>query len=133
MSRPGLHMLAEEVVILQRWLAHHDMPGVHDYDVHLTVPDPVWPASYTEEDKANWRYLSMKRVDLVIRQPAARWLIEVTPRQSTRALGAVIMYKALLEKSEGPNPPISLGVVCEIADPALGPVYRDAGITVWVV
>lgn len=133
MSRPGLHMLAIERAILDRWLAKYDIPGEHVYDLHLVTPDPVWPPHYTEADKEQWRYLTMKRVDLLIRAADRRWILEVTPRVSTRAVGALDLYRTLLAKQEGPDPPIALGIVAEAGDPAVEEVCAARGIRVWLV
>lgn len=133
MSRPALHMGLVERAILGRWLAKDDIEGEHVYDLHLVTPEPVWPVHYTEADKENWRYLVMKRVDLLIRAAGARWVIEVTPRVSTRALGALQLYRTILEKEEGKDPPITLGIIAEAGDPAVEEVCRAQGIRVWVV
>lgn len=133
MSRPAQHMLAVERAILERWLPLHDIVGVHEYDVHLPTPEPEWPAHYSEADKEEWRWLTMKRVDLLIRAAGARWVIEVTPRVSTRALGALALYKSILEREEGVSPPIVLGVIAEAGDPAVEQLCRDQGVKVWVV
>ncbi len=133
MSRPAQHMLAVERAILARWLPLHDIAGDHDYDVHLPTPDPVWPPHYTEDDKAEWRWLTMKRVDLLIRTSGARWVIEVTPRVSTRALGALALYRSILEQREGSSPPISLGIIAEAGDPAVEQLCAQQGVKVWLV
>ena len=133
MSRPGQHMGAVESAILKRWLATHDIEGEHVYDLHLPTPEPVWPVHYTEVDREQYRYLTMKRVDLLIRTPWQRWVLEVTPRVSTRALGALQLYKAIFERDMGKDPPITLGIVAEAGDPAVEEVCAAQGVKVWLV
>lgn len=133
MSRPALHMGLVERAILKRWLAKDDIEGEHVYDLHLVTPEPVWPVHYTEADKENWRYLVMKRVDLLIRSSSRRWVLEVTPRVSTRALGALQLYRAILEKEEGKDPPITLGIIAEVGDLSVEEVCAVQGVRVWVV
>jgi len=133
MSRPALHMGAVERAILQRWLPKFDIAGEHVYDRHLPTPEPAWPIHYTEADKETWRWLTMKRVDLLIRSPTHRWILEVTPRVSTRALGALHLYRTIMEKEEGTDPPIVLGIIAEAGDPAVEEVCAAEGVKVWLV
>jgi len=133
MSRPGLHMGLVERAILERWLAKYDIEGEHVYDLHLSTPEPVWPVHYTEADKENWRYLVMKRVDLMIKAETRVWIIEVTPRVSTRALGALQLYRAIVQKDVLPGWLASLGIIAEAGDPAVEEVCAAQGVKVWLV
>ena len=126
-------MLAVERAILDRWLPQHDIAGVHEYDVHLPTPEPVWPAHYTEEDKENYRWLTMKRVDLMIKAETRVWIIEVTLRVSTRALGALQLYRAIVQREVLPGWLVSLGLISEAGDPAVEDLCRDQGVKVWLV
>ena len=133
MSRPGQHMGLVERAILKRWLATSDIEGEHVYDLHLPTPEPVWPVHYTDVDREQYRYLVMKRVDLLIRAPGRRWVLEVTPRVSTRALGALQLYKAIFEREEGKDPPITLGIIAEVGDLSVEEVCAAQGVKVWLV
>jgi len=133
MSRPGQHMGLVERAILARWLAVHDIAGEHIYDLHLVTPEPVWPVHYTEADKEQWRYLVMKRVDLMIKTDERIWIIEVTPRVSTRALGALQLYRTIVQRELWPGWPVTLGVIAEAGDPAVEEVCVSQGVRVWLV
>ncbi|MDP2323197.1 MAG: hypothetical protein Q8N51_04115 [Gammaproteobacteria bacterium] len=133
MSRPGQHMGLVERAILKRWLATDDIEGEHVYDLHLPTPEPVWPVHYTEVDKEQYRYLTMKRVDLLIKTAERIWIIEVTPRVSTRALGALQLYQAIVQKEVWPGWPVSLGLIAEVGDLSVEEVCAAQGVKVWVV
>lgn len=133
MSRPAQHMLAVERAILERWRPLHDIAGVHEYDVHLPTPEPEWPAHYSEADKEEWRWLTMKRVDLMIKAEAVVWIIEVTPRVSTRALGALQLYKSIVQREVFVGWPVTLGLIAEAGDPAVEELCAQQGVTVWLV
>lgn len=126
-------MSEQEKEILRRWVERGEIQGEHVYDVHLDGPDPEWPAHYTAKEREEWRWLTAKRVDLVIRARDRHWLVEVTPRLSTRALGALLLYSELYGPHVAYAGPVSLACVVEVTDAALLPLFEQRGIRVWVV
>lgn len=127
------HMQNLEAAIMQRFRDANLLPGNYDYDIHLDVPEPEWPPRLTELERRQWKQLIAKRIDAVCVRPDVIWILEVTPRESTRALGAMLVYKDLYLRQFKPTKPVSLGLVVEMADPALAMVRAAQGIRLWVV
>jgi len=126
-------MKANEAAIMQRFRDADLLPGTYDYDVHLEVPEPEWPAHLTEIERRRWKELIAKRIDAVCEQPDRIWILEVTPRESTRALGALLVYGTLYQRQFAPGKPVLLGLVVEMADPALTLTRLAQDIALWVV
>jgi len=126
-------MKANEAAIMQRFRDADLLPGTYDYDIHLEVPEPEWPAHLTEAERRRWKELIAKRIDAVCELPDRIWILEVTPRESTRAIGALLVYEGLYRRQFSPGKPVSLGLVVEMADPALAMVRAMHDIRLWVV
>jgi len=128
-----MHLKPDEKEIMERFIVAGLLPGLYEYDVHLSVPDPVWPEGVSEEQKNVWRMRIAKRIDAVCKQPDRIWLLEVTPKLSRAAVGGLLLYKQLYKAGYHPLPPLYLGVITAIDDPAYHPLLKENNITHWVV
>ena len=109
------------------------LDGEYIYDVHLDVPDLVFPDWYTEKEIQMWKTLRAKRIDLVVKQPDRHWVIEITPKLSKAAVGGCLFYRELYKEQYKPGVPVFCAVVCEVDDPAYHIITKKESIRVWVV
>jgi len=128
-----MHLKADEKEIMQRFITGNFLPGSYEYDVHLTVPDPIWPDTMTEEEKTIWRHRTAKRIDAVCTTSDAVWILEVTPKVSKAAVGGVLLYKQLYRAQYKPFLPVHLGMVVAIDDPAYHQLLKENNIRLWIV
>ena len=127
------HLKADEKEIMERFITAGLLPGSYEYDIHLSVPDPVWPAGTSEDEKTVWRDRISKRVDAVCTTSDNIWLLEVTPKLSRAAVGGLLLYKQMYAAQYHPMLPIHLGVVVAMDDPAYHPLLAQNNIRLWVV
>jgi len=133
MTRAAEGMKPLEAAIIQRWLAREKPEGEQLWNVRLFAPDPEWPAHYTPRDKEEWRWLTAKRVDLIVRGALGDLIVEASPRMSPRVLGELLMYREMWEAAGAKGRPVGLLLVTEVLDPALEPLFAAQGVRVQVV
>jgi hypothetical protein len=127
------HMKPDEKIIADRFLRSGQLPGSYEYDVHLESPDVKFPAHWTKQDFEHWSGLRAKRIDIVVKQPDAIWLLEVTPKLSKAAVGGCLTYKEMYTKEFFPAVPVKMGIVVEVDDLAYHGTLRTLDIALWVV
>jgi len=109
------------------------LPGKYEWDVHLTVEEPEIPAWWTKTDVKIYHGLWDKRIDLVVHNTHAIWIMEITPKVSKAAIGGCLAYQELYEKQFKPDLPVKLGIIVEMDDPNYHSTLKKLGIQLWVV
>ena len=127
------HLKPDEREIMRRFVDKKLLEGKYEYDVHLTVPDPVWPEKTTEEEKQIWRSRIAKRIDAVCTTPSGVWIIEVTPKVSKAAVGGLFLYRQMYRAQYHPVLPVHLVCVVAIDDTAYHNLLTENKITLFVV
>ena len=127
------HLKPDEKEIAKRFVAGGFLPGDYEYDVQLESPDVVFPAHWTKKDLEHWSALRAKRIDIVVKQKDAVWILEVTPKVSKAAIGGCVTYREMYYKQYKPSVPVHLGIVVEVDDRAYHDTLNKFGIRLWVV
>lgn len=109
------------------------MTGEYWYDVHLESKELRFPAHWTKKDIETWKTLLAKRIDLLIVQDKAHWVLEVTPKVSKAALGGCLTYRDLYQEQFEPGVPVHVGIVCEVDDPAYHHTLIKNNVRLFVV
>ena len=77
--------------------------------------------------------IAQLRIDAVGYTENEVWLFEVKPRAGRSALGQLLGYANWYLHDFRPEKPLRLGVVCEMVDANMAPLFRRYGIRVFVV
>lgn len=127
------HMSDGDVVVWDRWLSKHRGEDFScDYDV--SVGDGRDPAGFTSPwDRALWRALTVKRIDVVVTVPGGLLLVEVKPVLNMSGLGQILGYLHLYKCDHPGALRVSPVLVCGKTDPELEPVYASNSIRVEIV
>ena len=77
--------------------------------------------------------LRQHRIDALVEQPFAVWVVEVDVRLSKRVIGSVIANRNLLKQKIGSTKDIKMAVVVGEGDQELEIALKDMGISLYVV
>jgi len=127
------HMMPEDTVIWTKFISN---PPVkidevwYDVRVGAAVPVPTgqpgWMTKFSE-------YSTRKRIDIVWLSGLNYWVVEAKPHAGLVALGQVLFYAWAFEREHRPEWPVIRGIVTDIADEDLIPVFEQAGIVCFEV
>ena len=132
-NRQFTHLKADEKEIAKRFVKFGHMTGEYVYDVHLDSPDVDYPIHWTKKDIAHWSSLRAKRIDLLVKQDNAHWIMEITPKVSKAAVGGCLTYRDLYIEQYQPHVPVHIGIIVEVDDKAYHNTLRKNNIKLWVV
>lgn len=120
-SRQYPHLLPEDVIVWERWLATNATKYLSfDYDVRVgPATDPG--DNYDPNIRKMASDLSRRRIDAVATTPSGTTLIEITRRAGLTAIGQLFAYPVLYRQTFPDTGPITMLLVCE----ALGTGVQD--------
>jgi len=98
------HLLAEDVALWERFIdAHPNYFDFVDYDIHVGEGmkiDPTW----TPEIQKMATTLSQFRIDAIGWKGDIPTIIEIKPRAATKAIGQILVYSTLFQKTYPKEP-----------------------------
>lgn len=113
------HMAFADIPVWERYLEQkHFAYTSIAYDVRVGEGRPI-PPDTSPELAIDWQALTMKRIDAVAFLPKEIHIIEVKPRASLSAIGQVLGYCALYEKTFSPTIPTKCIIITDEAQPDL--------------
>ena len=127
------HLMPEDTVIWNKFLK--DPPIRIDkvwYDVRVGAAVPV-PTGQPEWLTKFSEYSTRKRIDMVWLCGLNYWVVESKPHAGLVALGQVLYYGWAFEREYQPAQPIIRGIITDIVDEDLIPVFEAAGIVCFEV
>lgn len=107
---PGLNAQATD--LWRTWLKYYET-SFESYQYNVRVGQGIHPlASLSEEDKALWKKLTQKRVDVVAERANQTWILEIQERADLRTLGQLVGYKHLVPAYTAVREVLMLGMIC---------------------
>lgn len=93
-DRPSYEGLNDSATDLWRkWLALYE-DKFNSYQYNVRVGQGIAPAAWMNDDeKAQWKSLTQKRIDVVAERPGETWIIEIAERPGLREFGQVTAYQ----------------------------------------
>ena len=131
--RPFAHLLPAETILWSRWLRQQGRRAEDfAYDVRVGRGRPV-PAGTDPIIARDWEILTKQRIDVVGRIDGVRTLIEVSPRGSRAAFGAIELYRDLYRETYPREEPLGMALVVGAIHPDFLRVAEQRGIRVYIV
>jgi len=129
---PFEHLTAAHISVFKRFLAEHGKEYDHiDYDVRVGEAIPL--VEFTEEEYLRMvRDLSLKRIDAVGYRKDMIDIIEIKKRADIIALGQLLAYELLYERTFHPKLPTRKVLVCETIDDDVRRVLESYNIVIYV-
>lgn len=102
------------------------------YEYNVRVGQGIQaPAYFSEEEAAQWKALTQKRVDVVAERVNQTWVLEIQERADLRALGQLVGYKHLVTAYRPTRPVMMLGMICARLGHDMAISLRQNGILVF--
>lgn len=127
------HLLPGEVTVWRSFLTlYQTQYDRFEYDVHLgagSLPQENTPSKYGQD----FRYLTLKRADVVGWQRDQATIFEVRARGSLPLMGQLLGYRALwMRQNESARPPL-MAMVCTFMQPDDQDIFEQNEIAVVIV
>lgn len=128
-SYPGLN--AQSVELWRTWLKYYesDFAGF-DYNVRVGQGIQA-PAYLTEQEKAMWKALTQKRIDVVAHRYDSDWVIEIMERPGLATVGQLIGYKSLGRKYLELKETVRLALICGRLGHDMAEIFAELGVLVF--
>lgn len=102
-----------------------------EYDVH--VGEGIRPpANFSDIEKAQWKRLTQKRIDVVAQAPGATWIIEIMERPGLATLGQILGYLHFAKNYLNPQPALIGAVVSRYMGYDMGGALTAHGVYYFV-
>lgn len=127
----SIHLSPDDLAVWREFLATNPCAfRVQAYQVKVGGPT-LEQLALQAADGAAWRYLMMKRIDVVAHMRHRLCVIEVKPYGNLAAMGQALGYAWLYNKEMKPKEPVAPWVVCGRLEPDVIPIYADVGVGLW--
>lgn len=127
------HLNKWEVYIWTKWLDKHvDEYFGYTYDVHVGTPVKI-PEDWPDWMKQDTDALSSKRIDVVMEDGSAIYVVEIKENATLGCLGTILSYRYLYIETFNPTKPVHLILVTDKMDPDLIPILDSLAIRYFIV
>lgn len=127
------HMREEDIPLWNRFLDRFG-DGWQGFDYDVRVGEPSRAASGLDAaTQRTWEALTKLRVDAVGFRVGEVWVFEVKPYAGIGTVGQLVGYRGGYVREFRPVERVRMGVVTDRFVPAVGEVFREQGIQVWIV
>jgi len=131
--RTFAHLLPAEAVLWSRWLRQQGRRAEDfRYDVRVGRGRPI-PAGTDPIIARDWTLLTQQRIDVVGTIEGVLTLVEVSPRGSRAAFGAIELYRDLYRETFAHDGPLGMALVVGAIHPDFLRVAEQRGIRVYLV
>ena len=128
-SYPGLNPQAND--LWRIWLKYYET-SFESYAYNVRVGQGIAPlASLTDEEKALWKALTQKRVDVIAERANQTWILEIQERADLRTLGQLMGYKHLVPAYTAAREVLMLGMICARLGHDMALTMKGNGILVF--
>lgn len=126
---PGLN--ASSILLWRKWLAfyEHDFSS-YAYNVHVGQGIQA-PAYLTEAEKAMWKNLTQKRIDVVAERMGETWIIEIVERPGLAAVGQLIGYEHLGKTYLQTQEKVRTALICARLGHDMAAIFRAQNVPVF--
>jgi hypothetical protein len=108
-SYPGLN--SQAIALWRQWLKYYET-SFESFEYNVRVGQGIAPlASLTDEEKALWKKLTQKRVDVVAHRANQTWILEIQERADLRTLGQLVGYRHLVPAYTATREVLMLGFI----------------------
>lgn len=126
---PGLN--DSSTALWREWLKYYET-SFESFEYNVRVGQGIQaPAHFTEEEAAQWKALTQKRVDVVAERVNQTWVIEIQERADLRSLGQLLGYKHLVNAYRDTRPVMMLGMICARLGHDMALSLRQNGVLVF--
>lgn len=127
------HMARRDQAVWERWLDKHGAAfEAVAYDVALGGVIPTDPTA-TDAQRRGFQYATALKIDALLRR-ADYWLVvEVRPEASVSAVGAVLVYRLMVQRERLTPLPVRGAVVCETLHPDIAWALTALTLAAFVV
>lgn len=132
LDRPGYPGLNPQSTDLWRtWLKYYET-SFESFDYNVRVGQGIAPlASLSDEEKALWKQLTQKRVDVIAHRANQTWILEIQERADLRTLGQLVGYKHLVPEYTAVREVLMLGLICARLGHDMALTLKGNGILVF--
>lgn len=129
-SYPGLITSAED--LWRKFLTYYESEFfLYDYNVRVGQ-GIVAPAYLTDDEKALWKKLTQKRIDVVAERLGQTWIFEIAERPGLREVGQLIGYAHLAQSYLQLKGQIVLAVICARLGHDMAGIFRAQNVLVFL-
>jgi hypothetical protein len=126
-------MMRRDVAVWERWLQKHaETVEAVAYDTACGGLIPDDPES-TPEQLTGYRYTTAQKIDVLLREGAGIWVVEIKPIASLTAIGGAIGYPLVLARDEPALELAGGGIICELLPDDIAYLCEALKIRTWVV
>jgi hypothetical protein len=126
---PGLNPQATG--LWRTWLKYYET-SFESYDYNVRVGQGIAPlASLSDEEKALWKALTQKRVDVVAHRANQTWILEIQERADLRTLGQLVGYRHLVPAYLPTREVLMMGMICARLGHDMALALRANGVLVF--
>jgi len=128
-SYPGLN---PQAVGLWRLFLKYYETSFERFLYNVRVGQGITPlASLTDAEKAQWKALTQKRVDVVAERANQTWILEIQERADLRTLGQLMGYKHLVPAYTDTREVVMLGMITARLGHDMALTMKSNGILVF--
>jgi len=122
-----------DVALWERWIvAHGEEFEAVAYDVAVGGVEPDGE-NLSPAEIAGWRYTTAQKIDVVLREAAGVWAVEVKPAGHLSSIGAAVAYPRLLERDEPDLVVLGGGFITDYIPPAIAYLVEQLQLRAWQV
>jgi hypothetical protein len=129
-SYPGLN--SSSVDLWRKFLRYYeDAFESYAYNVHVGEGIQA-PAYLTDAEKALWKQLTQKRIDVVAERFRETWIIEIVERPGLAAVGQLMGYVHLGQKYLQTRETVRAGLICARLGHDMAEIFRAQAVPVFL-
>ena len=126
---PGLN--AQSVELWRTWLKYYESDFA-SFDYNVRVGQGIQaPAYLSDQEKALWKALTQKRIDVVAHRYDSDWIIEIMERPGLATVGQLIGYHSLGRKYLELKPTVRLALICARLGHDMAEIFAELGVLVF--
>lgn len=126
---PGLN--AQSVDLWRKWLTFYEADFA-SFDYNVRVGQGIQPPAYlTDQEKALWKALTQKRIDVVAHRYDSDWIIEIMERPGLATVGQLIGYHSLGRTYLELKPTVRLALICARLGHDMAQIFREINVIVF--
>lgn len=103
----------------------------YDYNVHVGQ-GIASPPYFTQEEKALWKTLTQKRIDVIAERFDETWIFEIDERPVSRTVGQIFVYGTLAAKYLQLKPVVRAALICARLGHDMAEVFKAQGVLVFL-
>lgn len=126
---PGLN--SSSVDLWRQWLKYYE-GDFSSYDYNVRVGQGIQPPAYlTEQEKALWKSLTQKRIDVVAHRWDSDWIVEIVERPGLASIGQLIGYFHLAQEYLELKSTVRLALICARLGYDMAKIFKAQNVLVF--